>query len=95
MVERIGSGLDLLVALRSRLPDVLVVAELLPWGGDGVITRIGELGLLRRVTVIHAGLPETLTRLPVAIRDQLAAVIVRDDYTADLVARAVERSLTN
>jgi len=96
VVERIGSGLDLLTALRSRLPDVLVVADLLPWGGaDGVITRIGELGLLGRVKVIHAGLPETLTRLPVEFRDQLAAVIVGDDCTADLVARAVERVLTN
>lgn len=96
VVERIGSGLDLLVALRSRLPDVLVVADQLPWGGaDGVITRIGELGLLRRVKIIHAGLPETLTRLPVEFRDQLAAVIVGDDCTADLVTRAVERVLTN
>jgi len=96
VVECIGSGLDLLAALRSRLPDVLVVADLLPWGGaDGVITRIGELGLLRRVKVIHAGLPDTLTRLPVEIRDQLAAVIVAEDCTADLVARAVERVLTN
>jgi len=96
VVECIGSGLELLTALRSRLPDVLVVADLLPWGGaDGVITRIGELGLLRRVKVIHAGLPDTLTRVPVEFRDQLAAVIVGDDCTADLVARAVERVLTN
>lgn len=96
VVERVGSGLDLLTALRSRLPDVLVVADLLPWGGaDGVITRIGELGLLRRAKVIHAGLPDTLTRLPAEFRDQLAAVIVGEDCTADLVARAVERVLTN
>lgn len=96
VVERIGSGLDLLAALRSRLPDVLVVADLLPWGGaDGVITRIGELGLLRRVKVIHAGLPETLTRLPVELRNQLAAVVVGDDCTAELVTRTVERVLTN
>jgi hypothetical protein len=96
VVERIGSGLDLLAALRSRLPEVLVVADLLPWGGaDGVITRIGELGLLRRFKVIHAGLPETLTRLPVELRDQLAAVLVGDDCTADLVAQTVERVLTN
>jgi len=95
VVERVGSGLDLLAALRSRLPDVLVVADLLPWGGaDGVITRIGELGLLRRVKVIHAGRPDTLARLPADFRDQLAAVLVGDDCTADLVARAVERALT-
>jgi len=96
VVECIGSGLDLLAALRSGLPDVLVVADLLPWGGaDGVITRIGELGLLRRVKVIHAGPPETLTRLPMEFREQLAAVIVGDGCTAYLVARAVERVLTN
>jgi len=96
VVERIESGLDLLAALRSRLPDVLVVADLLPWGGaDGVIARIEELGLLRRVKVIHAGMPETLARLPAELRDQLAAILVGDDCTAELVARAVERVLTN
>jgi hypothetical protein len=96
VVECIGSGLALLATLRSGLPDVLVVADPLPWGGaDGVIARIGELGLLRQVKVIHAGLPETLAHVQVDFRDQLAAVIVGDDCTADLVARAVERVLTN
>jgi hypothetical protein len=91
-VDCIESGLDLLAGLRARLPDVLVVADLLPWGGaDGVIMWIGELGLLRRLKVIHAGLPETLTRLPVELRDQLAAVIVGDDCTADGVVRAIVR----
>lgn len=95
-VERIGSGLDLMAALRSRLPDVLVVADPLPWGGaDGVITCVGELDLLRRVKVIHTGMPETLARLPAELRDQLAEVIVGNDCTADLVARAVERALAD
>lgn len=95
VVECIGSGLALLATLRSGLPDVLVVADLLPWGGGRRRHRAD-----RRVRpipageVIHAGLPDALTRLPPEFRDQLAAVIVGDDCTADMVVLAVERVLT-
>jgi hypothetical protein len=96
VVECIGSGLDLMAALRSRLPDMLVVADPLPWGGaDGVVTRVGELGLLPRVKVILVCRPDPTVCLPVELRGQLAAAIVGDDSIADLVARAIERVLAD
>ena len=42
-VEMASSGLDCVSRLRERVPDVLLLEPLLPWGGgDGVLSMMGE-----------------------------------------------------
>ena len=72
-VDRALSGLECLSRLRERLPDVLVIEPLLPWGGgDGVLAMMGEDPRTAAVPVMvltscrDPQILEAVTRFPVS-----------------------------
>ena len=50
--EIAGNALECLTVLRAFEPDVLVLADELPWDGEGAIVRMQNLSTLTRIPVI-------------------------------------------